>query len=136
MKEKTLMLIKPDAVARGRVGDVLSAVERSGLSLERLELTRFDGARAEAFYAVHRDKEFFEGLVEFITSGPVVVGIISGEGAIARWRAIMGPTDPADAPPGTVRRKFGSNIQNNAVHGSDSPKTADYEIRVVFGEDR
>lgn len=134
MRERTLMLIKPDAVAAGRVGAILSAVEREGFEIERLEMTTFDRARAEEFYAVHREKEFFEALVEFITSGPLVAGLLSGENAIARWRALMGPTDPAEAGAGTLRAKYGSNIQNNAVHGSDAPETAAYEIRAVFGE--
>jgi nucleoside-diphosphate kinase len=128
------MLIKPDAVAAGRVGVILSAVEKDGLTIERLEMTTFDRARAEEFYAVHRDKEFFEALVEFVTSGPLVAGVLSGEDAIARWRALMGATDPAEASAGTLRAKYGSNIQNNAVHGSDAPETADYEITAVFGE--
>jgi nucleoside-diphosphate kinase len=128
------MLIKPDAVAAGRVGVILSAVEKDGHTIERLEMTTFDRARAEEFYAVHREKGFFESLIEFITSGPLVAGLLSGENAIARWRALMGPTDPAEAGAGTLRAKYGSNIQNNAVHGSDAPETAAHEIRVVFGE--
>lgn len=134
MRERTLMLIKPDAVAAGRVGAILSAVEREGFEIERLEMTTFDRARAEEFYAVHREKGFFESLIEFITSGPLVAGVLFGENAIARWRALMGPTDPAEAGAGTLRAKYGSNIQNNAVHGSDALETAAYEIRVVFGE--
>lgn len=134
MRERTLMLIKPDAVAEGRVGAILSAIEREGLTIERLEMTTFDRARAEEFYAVHREKGFFESLLEFVTSGPLVAGILAGEDAISRWRALMGPTDPAEAGAGTLRAKYGSNIQNNAVHGSDAPETAAYEIRVVFGE--
>jgi nucleoside-diphosphate kinase len=134
LRERTLMLIKPDAVAAGRVGAILSAVEREGFEIERLEMMTFDRARAERFYAVHKEKEFFEGLVEFVTSGPLVAGVLAGEDAIARWRGLMGPTDPAEAGAGTLRAKYGSNIQNNAVHGSDAPETAAYEINVVFGE--
>lgn len=134
MRERTLMLIKPDAVAAGRVGAILSAIEKSGLTIERLEMTTFDRARADEFYAVHRVKEFFEALVEFVTSGPLVAGVLSGEDAIARWRALMGSTDPAEAGAGTLRAKYGSSIQNNAVHGSDAPETAAYEINAVFGE--
>ncbi len=128
------MLIKPDGVGADRVGVILSAVEKDGLTIERLEMTTFDRARAEEFYAVHREKGFFESLIEFITSGPLMAGVLSGENAIARWRALMGPTDPGEAGAGTLRAKYGSNIQNNAVHGSDAPETAAYEIRAVFGE--
>jgi nucleoside-diphosphate kinase len=134
LRERTLMLIKPDAVAEGRVGAILSAIEREGLVIERLEMKTFDRAGAEEFYAVHREKDFFESLVEFVTSGPLVAGILAGEDAISRWRALMGPTDPADAGSGTIRAKYGSSIQTNAVHGSDASETAAYEIRVVFGE--
>lgn len=131
--EKTLFMIKPDAVARGLVGEIVAVMEREGFVLERLELQRFERATAEAFYDVHRDKPFFESLVEYITSGPVVATVLAGDGAIARVRELMGATDPAQAAAGTIRRKYGESIERNAVHGSDSPKSAAHEIAVVFG---
>jgi nucleoside-diphosphate kinase len=132
--EKTLLIVKPDAVARGLVGDIIAIVEREGFTIERLELQRFDRAKAEAFYDVHRGKAFFESLIEFITSGPVVAMVLAGEKAIARVRELMGATDPARAAPGTIRRKYGESIERNAVHGSDGAASAASEIAVVFGD--
>jgi len=132
--ENTLFMIKPDAVARHLIGEIIAVVEREGLSVERLELQRFDRAKAEAFYDVHRGKPFFESLIAYITSGPVAPMVLAGENAISRVREMMGATDPAQAAAGTVRRKFGESIERNAVHGSDSPASARREIDVVFGE--
>jgi len=132
--EKTLFMIKPDATARGLVGELIAAVEREGFLLERLELRRFTREKAEAFYDVHRDKPFFESLVAYITSGPVVPMVLAGEGVISRVRELMGATDPAQAASGTLRRKYGESIERNACHGSDSPASAAREIGVVFGE--
>ena len=132
--ERTLYMIKPDAVARGLVGELVALVEREGLTVERLELQLFDRAKAEAFYDVHRGKPFFDSLIAYITSGPVVPTVLAGENAIARVRELMGATDPAQADSGTIRRKFGESIERNAVHGSDSPTSARREIDVVFGE--
>lgn len=132
--EKTLFMVKPDAVARGLIGEIVALVEREGFVIERLELQRFDRAKAEAFYDVHRDKAFFESLIGFITSGPVVAAVLAGEKAIARVREIMGATDPARAASGTIRRKYGESIERNAVHGSDGPASAAREIAVVFGD--
>jgi nucleoside-diphosphate kinase len=131
--EKTLFMIKPDAVARGLVGEIVAVMEREGFVLERLELQRFERAKAETFYGVHRDKPFFGSLVEYITSGPVVATVLAGDGAISRVRELMGATDPAQAAAGTIRRKYGESIERNAVHGSDSPESAVHEIAVVFG---
>ena len=131
--EKTLFMVKPDAVVRGLAGELVSLMEREGFALERLELQRFDRAKAETFYGVHRDKPFFNSLVEYIVSGPVVAMVLVGERAIARVREIMGATDPAQAALGTIRRKYGESIERNAVHGSDSPTSAAHEIDVVFG---
>ena len=134
--EKTLYMVKPDAVARGLVGELVALMEREGLTVERLELQLFDRAKAEAFYDVHRGKPFFDSLIAYITSGPVVPTVLAGENAIARVRELMGATDPAQADSGTIRRKFGESIERNAVHGSDSPTSARREIDVVFGESR
>ncbi len=131
--EKTLFMIKPDATARGLVGELVALVEREGFTVERLELQRFDRAKAEAFYDVHRTKPFFGSLVAYITSGPVVPMVLAGENAVRRVRALMGATDPAQAASGTIRRKYGESLERNAVHGSDSPASAAREIAVVFG---
>jgi nucleoside-diphosphate kinase len=132
--EKTLFMVKPDAVARGLVGELVAVMEREDLTIERLELMRLDRARAEAFYDVHRGKTFFESLIAYITSGPVVSMVLAGEKAVGRVRELMGATDPAQAASGTIRRKFGESIERNAVHGSDSPTSARREIEVVFGK--
>ena len=131
--EKTLFMVKPDAVARGLVGEIVAVMEREGFEIERLEMQRFERARAEAFYDVHRDKPFFASLIEYITSGSVVAMVLAGDYAITRVREIMGATDPAQAASGTIRRKYGESVERNAVHGSDSPTSAAHEIAIVFG---
>jgi len=131
--EKTLFMVKPDAVARGLVGEIVAVMEREGFEIERLEMQRFERARAEAFYEVHRDKPFFASLIEYVTSGPVVAMVLAGDSAITRVRELMGATDPAQAASGTIRGKYGESIERNAVHGSDSPISAAHEIAVVFG---
>jgi nucleoside-diphosphate kinase len=131
--ESTLLIVKPDGVRRGLVGEVLRRIEVKGLRIERLELRTIDRATAEEHYAEHQDKPFFEELVDFITGGPVVLGRITGEDAIACWRAIMGPTDPVDAPPGSIRGDLATVITENVVHGSDSPASAQRELELFFG---
>jgi len=131
--EKTLFMVKPDAVARGLVGELVALMEREGFAVERLEMQRFDRAKAEAFYDVHRGKPFFASLVQYIISGPVVPMVLSGAAAIGRVRELMGATDPAQAAAGTIRRKYGESVERNAVHGSDSAASAAREIAVVFG---
>ncbi len=131
--EKTLFMVKPDAVARGLVGEIVAVMEREGFEIERLEMQRFERARAEAFYEVHRDKPFFASLIEYVTSGPVVAMVLAGDSAITRVREVMGATDPAQAASGTIRGKYGESIERNAVHGSDSPISAAHEIAIVFG---
>jgi nucleoside-diphosphate kinase len=132
--ESTLLIIKPDGVRRRLIGEVLRRVEEAGLTIDQLRLETIDRAMAEEQYGEHREKPFFAELVEFITSGPVVVARVSGENAISVWRDLMGPTDPADAPPGTIRGDFASVITENVVHGSDSPESADRELKLFFGE--
>jgi len=130
--ERTLSIIKPDATRRNLTGQIIARFEKSGLGVvaqKRLLLSR---AQAEAFYAVHRQRPFFSGLVTFMTSGPVVVQVLEGDNAVARNREIMGATDPAKAAPGTIRKDFAENIEANSVHGSDSPETAAEEIRFFF----
>lgn len=131
--EETLLIVKPDAVRRGLVGEVLRRVEAKGLRIEEMRLMRVDRALAEELYAEHREKAFFDELVEFITSGDVVVARVAGEQAIEALRALMGPTDPIKAPPGSIRGDFGTVITENLVHGSDSPDSAERELKLFFG---
>jgi nucleoside-diphosphate kinase len=130
--ERTLSIVKPDAVAANATGEILARFERAGLRIVALKKLRLSREQAEGFYAVHRQRPFFEDLVAFMTSGPVVVSVLEGEGAIARNREIMGPTDSKKAPQGTIRGDFGTDIERNAVHGSDAPETARIEISYFF----
>ncbi len=132
MSERTLILIKPDGVDRGLVGDVLGRIERKGFTLVALELRTIDAQVAGEHYAEHRDKPFFGELVEFITSGPLVAGVIEGPAAISSWRTMMGATNPADAAPGTIRGDLATEMQFNVAHGSDSPESAAREIGIFF----
>jgi nucleoside-diphosphate kinase len=129
----TLLMIKPDTVASGRWGEIVQFVLNNGFSIVDLKMRRFDKSSAEDFYGVHREREFFPALVDYITSGPVVAMRIEGEGIIEAIRAFIGPTDPAKAAPGTVRRMYGASLQNNAVHASDSIESAKKELAIVFG---
>ena len=131
--ESTLLIVKPDGVARGLVGEVLRRVETKGLAIEQMDLRTIERATAEAHYGEHRDKPFFGELVDFITGGPVVVARISGEQAIAVWRTVMGPTNPVEAPPGSIRGDLATVIGENIVHGSDSPESAARELKLFFG---
>lgn len=130
--EQTLSIIKPDAVRDNHIGEVVDCFEKAGLNIVAQRMMFLSKAQAEGFYAEHQGKGFFDGLVEFMTSGPVVVQVLSGENAIARNREIMGATDPAKAAPGTLRAMFGKMISSNAVHGSDSPVSAAREIAYFF----
>jgi nucleoside-diphosphate kinase len=132
--ESTLLIVKPDGVRRGLIGEVLRRVEEAGLVIEDLRMETIDPATAEEHYGEHREKPFFAELVEFITGGPVVVAKVTGDDAISVWRTLMGPTDPADAPAGTIRGDFASVITENVVHGSDSPESAARELKLFFGE--
>jgi nucleoside-diphosphate kinase len=132
-EESTLLIVKPDAVRRGLTGEILARVERKGLRIEEMRSMRIDRDLAERHYDEHRDKAFFGELVEFIGSGEVVVARVVGEKAVFVLRTLMGPTDPADAPPGTIRGDFGTVITENLVHGSDSPESAKRELDVFFG---
>jgi len=130
--ESTLLIVKPDAVRRGLTGEILARVERKGLRIEEMRLDRIDRALAERHYEEHREKPFFGELVDFITSGPVVLVKLSGPDAIRVLRALMGATDPATSPPGTIRGDFGIEITQNLVHGSDSPESAERELALFF----
>jgi nucleoside-diphosphate kinase len=132
--ERTLSIIKPDAVAKGVIGKILDRFESNGLKIaatKKLQLSRQD---AEAFYAVHRERPFFNDLVDFMVSGPVVVSVLEGENAMAKNRDLMGATNPKEAAPGTIRADFAENIDANAVHGSDSVENAAIEIKFFFSD--
>ena len=131
-EESTLLIVKPDAVRRGLVGEILRRVEAKGLVVEEMRTMRIDRELAEEHYAEHRKKPFFGELVGFITSGDVVVARLSGEQAVPVLRSLMGPTDPAQAPPGTIRGDFGTVITENLVHGSDSAESAERELKLFF----
>lgn len=133
--ERTLSIIKPEAVARGLIGDILSRFEHSGLKVVAARLTRLDKEKAEAFYEVHRERPFFNSLTDYMSTGPIFVSVLEGDGAIARNREIMGATDPAKAEAGTIRKDWGTNVEANAVHGSDAPETAAAEIAFFFNAD-
>lgn len=130
--ERSLVLVKPDAVGRGLSGAILARIEKDGLKLMGLKMLLMTKTLAERHYAVHADKPFFPGLVIYITSGPIVAAVFEGEDAVNRIRTIMGKTDPVRADPGTIRRDFGLDIEKNAVHGSDSAETAAKEIALFF----
>ncbi len=134
--ERTLSILKPDATRRNLTGKINTKFEEAGLRIVAQRRLRLSRAEAEAFYAVHRERPFFGGLVDFMTSGPVVVQVLEGENAIARNREIMGATNPKNAAPGTIRAEFAEDIERNSVHGSDSPETAAIEIPFFFTEDQ
>jgi len=132
MAERTLVLIKPDGVARSLIGEVLGRIERKGLRVVALEMRTLDRATAEAHYGEHVDKPFFAGLVDFITSGPLVAAVVEGPDAIVQWRAMMGATNPVNAAPGTIRGDLATVMQENVTHGSDSPESAAREVALFF----
>jgi nucleoside-diphosphate kinase len=131
--ESTLLIVKPDAVRRGLIGEVLRRVEAKGLRLAEMRMITIERVTAEEHYAEHREKAFFDELVGFIGSGPVVVARVEGERAVPVLRSLIGPTDPALAPPGTIRGDFGLIITENLVHGSDSTESAEREVKLFFG---
>jgi len=130
--ERTFGIVKPDAVEKSAVGGVIEMIEKAGLKIVGVRMVKLSEAQARAFYAVHKERPFFSALVSFMTSGPCVVMAIDGENAIARYREVMGPTDSTKAPAGTIRNKYGTNIERNAVHGSDGPDTAKAEVAFFF----
>lgn len=133
MEQKTYTMIKPDAVARGLVGKIVTRLEEVGLKIERMELGVVTAEQAAANYVEHQGKPFYDGLVDYITSGPVVKMVVSGENAVSVCRKLMGATNPADAAPGTIRGDFGLVMDANIIHGSDSPESAEREIAIFFG---
>ena len=133
--EKTLSIIKPDAVGRNLIGEILRRFEGAGLRIAAGKLVRLTPERAQAFYAVHKERPFFNGLCAYMCSGPIFVSVLEGENAILKNREIMGATDPAKAAPGTIRKDWGNDVEQNAVHGSDGPETASSEIAFFFRPD-
>jgi nucleoside-diphosphate kinase len=130
--ERTFAIIKPDAVAKGESGEILSMIERAGFRVIGMKMRRLSKQDAEAFYSVHSARPFFAGLVTFMTEGPVVLLVLENENAITKWRDLMGATNPANAAEGTIRKRFAENIERNCVHGSDAPDTAAVEIPFFF----
>ena len=130
--ERTFAIIKPDAVERRLIGAILARVEGAGFTIRAMRMHHLTKEEARGFYAVHRERDFFGGLTDFMSSGPCVLLVLEAPDAIAKWRALMGPTDPAKAPPGTLRREFGVSIERNATHGSDALETAAFELGYFF----
>ena len=132
MTERTLSIVKPDAVANGNIGDILGRFEKAGLRIVATKMVWLSRAKAKEFYAVHAERPFFNDLVDYMASGPVVVSCLEGENAIQKHRDLLGATNPADAAEGTIRKDFGASIETNAAHGSDGPDTAKVEIAHFF----
>jgi nucleoside-diphosphate kinase len=132
--EQTLSIVKPDGVAKNLIGEISSRFEKAGLRIVAARMTHLTKDEAEAFYAVHRERPFYNDLVRYMTSGPVMIQVLEGEGAIDKNRKIMGATNPADADEGTIRADFAESIEQNVVHGSDAPETAAREIEFFFGD--
>ena len=130
--ERTFSIVKPDGVARNLIGEVYRRFEQAGLRIVAARMVHLSKSEAEGFYAVHRERPFFNDLVSFVISGPVVVQVLEGENAVARYREVMGATNPANAAPGTIRKEFAESIEANSVHGSDSPENAKKEIKMCF----
>ncbi len=133
--EQTLSIIKPDGVQKNLIGEIVSRFENAGLEVVAARMMHLSKEQAQGFYAVHKERPFFDDLVSYMTSGPVVAQALQGEDAVARNRDIMGATDPADADPGTIRGDHGASIEENVVHGSDAAETAAVEIAFFFGDD-
>jgi nucleoside-diphosphate kinase len=132
--ERTLAIVKPDAVGRGLTADIISRIHAAKLQIVAIKSLRLTKKQAEGFYAVHRERPFFGELTEFMSTGKAVVMVLEAENAIAKWRETMGATDPAKAAPGTIRRELGESIQYNCTHGSDAPETAAFEIAYFFAD--
>jgi nucleoside-diphosphate kinase len=132
--ERTLSIVKPDAVAKNHVGAIIAMLEAAGLRIAAARFLRLSRSDAERFYVVHRERPFFQSLTTFMSEGPILVMALEGPNAIAKNREVMGATDPAKATAGTIRKAFGANVERNAVHGSDAPETAKQEIAFFFGE--
>ena len=130
--ERTLSIIKPDGVSRGLIGDVVKRLENGGIKIKAMKMLHMTKKQAQGFYAVHQERPFFASLTDFMSSGPVVVMILEGEGVIAKYRQLMGATNYKEAEEGTIRKDFATDIEKNVVHGSDAPETAAFEINYFF----
>ena len=130
--QRTLAIIKPDAFAARLAGQIIQRIERAGFQIRAMKTVRLSKAEAEGFYAVHRERPFFPSLTAFMSSGPAIVLALEADDAIAKWRTLMGATDPSKAEPGTLRKEFGQSIERNATHGSDAPDTAAFELGYFF----
>lgn len=134
MTQRTFSIIKPDATSRNLQGAILKMIQDAGLQIAAMKMIHMTRQQAEGFYAVHKDKPFFDSLTEFMSSGPVVVSVLEGDNAISRYRDVMGATNPANALEGTIRKAFALDIEKNSVHGSDAPETAEVEIAYFFSQ--
>jgi nucleoside-diphosphate kinase len=134
MNERTLSIVKPDAVKKSAIGDILRRFESAGLRIVAAKLISLSKTEAQGFYAVHKERPFFDSLTTFMSSGPILVSVLEGKDAISTNRRLMGATDPAKADPGTIRRDWGTDVEKNAVHGSDGPNTARWELAYFFSE--
>ena len=132
MTQRTLAIVKPDAVAKGAAGKIIAKIEESGFTIIAAKMIHMTDAQARGFYIVHKDRPFYASLCAFMTQGPCIPMVLEGDNAIQRWRDLMGATNPANAAPGTIRKEFASSIEANAVHGSDAPETAAFEIPYFF----
>lgn len=132
-QQKTYSMLKPDAVRNGHIGEIVARIERAGLTIERMEMANVTPEQAAANYAEHKGKPFYDGLISYITSGPVVKMVVSGPDAVKIMRKLMGSTNPLEAAPGTIRGDFGLTMDENVIHGSDSPESAEREISIFFG---
>ena len=132
MIEKTLAIIKPDAVKKNVIGEIIQRIEKEGFKIAEMKMLLLSKEKAEGFYIIHKDKPFYNPLTDFMSSGKIIVMVLEREDAISFWRKVMGATDPAMAEPGTLRRKFGFSIERNATHGSDAASTAEWEINYFF----
>ena len=134
MIEKTLAIIKPDAVKKNAIGKIIQRIEEDGFSIDKMKMLHLSKEEAKGFYIVHKDKPFYESLTDFMSSGKIIVMVLEREDAIKAWRDVMGATDPAMAEPGSLRRQLGFSVERNATHGSDAADTAEWEIDYFFGE--
>ncbi len=134
MLQQTLAIIKPDAVSKNLIGKIIERIEAEGIKIVAMKMIKMTKEQAKGFYYVHKEKPFYESLTDFMSSGPCVVMVLEGENVIERYRKLMGATDPSKAEPGTIRKEFATDVEKNAVHGSDSPESAEFEIKYFFSQ--
>jgi len=134
MLQQTLAIIKPDAVSKNLIGKIIERIEAEGIKIVAMKMIKMTKEQAKGFYYVHKEKPFYKSLTDFMSSGPCVVMVLEGENVIERYRKLMGATDPSKAEPGTIRKEFATDVEKNAVHGSDSPESAEFEIKYFFSQ--